>query len=435
LRKSFLYSIGLFIALYTCVSTPAYAPDLYWNKWIIDDRGNGADGVHIGDINQDGMVDVVSGWEQSGNLVLYLNPGPTQVRQTNSWPHIDVSGGLEIEGIEDAAFADLNLDGREDAVISSIEGDTRTLSIHWPVKADITDPDNWQASNLAPDEHAGYMKARAAQIDGWHGADIVAGAREAGDEDADIYWFQAPPGSHPDNIAQWQRFHVGKVAIKTVTLLIRDMDSDQLPDIVVSGRKGIAWFRNPGHQALQQAPAQASWERIVISTEGSEFTFCDHEADGVQDIIATSSQRSGIVARWLKRLDASGRNWADYPITSDSLRGEHASNRKFVLKGVACGFVNDDDRIDVVFTGSGHGHGVFMMSPRSDIASGQVWDLTNLSPYADYIKFDNLRLADVDGDGDLDILTTEEGEGIFSSGDGVLWFENPRIPAESHIAR
>jgi hypothetical protein len=41
------------------------------------------------------------------------------------------------------------------------------------------------------------------------------------------------------------------------------------------------------------------------------------------------------------------------------------------------------------------------------------------------MKYDNLRLVDIDADGDLDIITTEEGEGIFTSGQGVLWLENP----------
>ena len=41
------------------------------------------------------------------------------------------------------------------------------------------------------------------------------------------------------------------------------------------------------------------------------------------------------------------------------------------------------------------------------------------------MKFDNLRLLDMDADGDLDILTTEEGEGIFTRGKGILWLENP----------
>lgn len=70
-----------------------------------------------------------------------------------------------------------------------------------------------------------------------------------------------------------------------------------------------------------------------------------------------------MVAKWLKRLDASGRRWVEYPITSDHPRTDTLVSLKFVIKGVACGYVDGDDRIDVVFTASGHGHGVFMLPP------------------------------------------------------------------------
>jgi hypothetical protein len=204
------------------------------------------------------------------------------------------------------------------------------------------------------------------------------------------------------------------------------MDSDGLADIVFAGRNGVGWFRNPGSQALSETPSSASWERITITTTGSEFTFCDHIVDGMKDIIVATSHKSGMVAKWLKRLDSTGRNWEEYPISSDSLRSASSSRRrKFVIKGVACGYMDEDDLIDVVFTGSGHGHGVFMMSPRTDIPSGLTWETVNLTPYADYMKYDNLQLVDMDADGDLDILTTEEGEGVFTSGQGVLWLENP----------
>ena len=82
-------------------------------------------------------------------------------------------------------------------------------------------------------------------------------------------------------------------------------------------------------------------------------------------------------------------------------------------------------------TGSGHGHGVFMMTPHTDISSGLVWDLVNLTPYVNYMKYDNLRLVDMDADGDLDILTTQEGWSFLSAGKGVLWLENPLRPTVS----
>jgi hypothetical protein len=422
------YKIVLAILLCLVGAQHGYAPNIYWKMWLIDTSGNGADGVHTGDINRDGLVDVVSGWEQSGDLMLYLNPGPDGVRETASWSRVDISGGVAIEGIEDAAFADLDLDGFDDAVISSIEADTQTLGIHWLAGETLTDPADWRGFNLAPATPAGYMKARAAQIDGVGGADIVAGTKTISGNEAGIFWFKAPEGPSPGTAGQWQRFYVGAVDVKTVTLVIKDMDSDSLPDIVFAGRHGVGWFRNPGYEALGESPETAVWERILITAKGSEFTFCGHIVDGLEDMIVATSHDSGMVAKWLKRLDASGRHWAEYPITSDSLRSEQSSGLKFVIKGVACGYVDGDDKIDVVFTGSGHGHGVFMMTPRTDIPSGLTWDLVNLTPYADYMKYDNLRLVDIDADGDLDILTTEEGAGNFTAGKGVLWLENPLLP-------
>ncbi len=409
-------------------------PNTYWQMWSIDSSGNGADGVHTGDINRDGLTDVVSGWEQSGDLMLYLNPGPDGVRESAAWSRVDISGGVAIKGIEDAAFADLDLDGFDDAVLSSIEGDTQTLGIHWLAGENPEEPASWRGFNLASAQRAGYMKARAGQIDGMGGADIVAGTRTLDGNMAGIFWFKAPAGTPPGTAAQWQRFYVGAVDVKTVTLSIRDMDTDGLSDIVFAGRQGVGWFRNPGQEALGDLPAMAVWERILITAKGSEFTFCDHIVDGMEDMIVATSSDSGMVAKWLKRLDSTGRNWAEYPITSDSLRTRYGSILKFVIKGVACGYVDGDDQIDVVFTGSGHGHGVFMMTPRADIPSGRTWDLVNLTPYAGFMKYDNLRLVDMDADGDLDVVTTEEGWGFFTPGNGVLWLENPRSPAVSLVA-
>ena len=38
------------------------------------------------------------------------------------------------------------------------------------------------------------------------------------------------------------------------------------------------------------------------------------------------------------------------------------------------------------------------------------------------VKFDRMELIDLDGDGDLDILTCEERDLL-----GVIWYENPHI--------
>ncbi len=162
--------LALILLLCLGVAEPGYAPNIYWQKWTIDASGNGADGVHTGDINRDGLIDVVSGWEQSGDLILYLNPGPRVLRNTASWSRVDISAGEKIKGIEDAAFADLDMDGFDDTVIAAMEGNTQNLAIHWLGGTDLRNPDDWRAEKLSPAKHAGYMKARAAQLGGrWRG--------------------------------------------------------------------------------------------------------------------------------------------------------------------------------------------------------------------------------------------------------------------------
>jgi hypothetical protein len=127
------------------------------------------------------------------NLLLILAVASLFVLGACDGGHI--SGGVAIKGIEDAASADLDLDGFDDAVLSSIEGDTQTLGIHWLAGENLEEPSNWRGFNLASAQHAGYMKARAGQIDGVSGADIVAGTRTLDGNMASIFWFKAPAGT------------------------------------------------------------------------------------------------------------------------------------------------------------------------------------------------------------------------------------------------
>jgi FG-GAP-like repeat len=110
--------------------TPAFCFD----RHVIDDSGSGADGVHVGDVNEDGFPDVVSGWEESAELKLYLHPCPAISQSGTRWASVDVSGGEPMVGIEDAAFADLDGDGKPEAIVSATEGEgddvNRRIRVH-----------------------------------------------------------------------------------------------------------------------------------------------------------------------------------------------------------------------------------------------------------------------------------------------------------------
>ena len=96
-----------------------------WQRHVIDDSSRGADGVRLADFNHDGKLDFVTGWEQGGITRIYLQPQTSQVR--HKWPSVTVG---RTKSVEDAVAVDLDADGYLD-VVSSTEGQTQTLFVHW----------------------------------------------------------------------------------------------------------------------------------------------------------------------------------------------------------------------------------------------------------------------------------------------------------------
>src|SRR5687767_2485008 len=96
-----------------------------WQRHVVDQSSKGADGVRLADVNGDGWMDVATGWEQGGRIRVYINPGPAGTKKT--WPAVTVG---EVASPEDAVFGDLDGDGALD-VISSCEGSTKSLFVHW----------------------------------------------------------------------------------------------------------------------------------------------------------------------------------------------------------------------------------------------------------------------------------------------------------------
>ncbi|MGI9243630.1 MAG: FG-GAP repeat domain-containing protein, partial [Verrucomicrobiales bacterium] len=175
-----------------------------WKRHTIDRSSRGADGVRLGDLNGDGLLDLVSGWEEGGLIRAYLNPGSLGAKQP--WSSVTVG---RVKSPEDAVFVDLDGDGGLD-VVSCCEGKNKTVFVHWAPqdRAKILDESAWETAAIpcAAGEQM-WMFAIPLEIDGAHGIDLVVGSKGAG---GSISWLQAPENAR--DLAAWKRHRLRSAA-------------------------------------------------------------------------------------------------------------------------------------------------------------------------------------------------------------------------------
>ena len=423
---------GLVVLVPFAMAGPGSTSDAPWTRHAIDRALSGGDGVCLHDADGDADLDIAVGWEQAGVSRLYLNPGAGQASK-QAWPRIDVGPA---EAVEDAVMADVDADGRVD-VISATEGGSRRLMVHFaPPAGDDSGPAAWSTVAF-PKELAGdrrWMFATAFDVNKDGHVDIIAGGKGT---DAKVAWLEAPPFDKRD-LGSWKFHAIGDVGW-VMSLLGEDMDGDGDQDVVVTDRRmtarlqGARWLENPG----PGDELRNEWRNHFISGPNVEAMFLrshDLDGDGDLDVVVplrlnevldpengdfSDPARNPSRLRWFERLDATGRNWRRHEIAYPTDVGKS--------KGVAVGDVDGAGRLDIVLSHASARaplSGLVWLSYEESVFDS-VWFRHEISgPVGS--KYDRVELLDLDGDGDLDALTTEENYGEDSAGLGVIWYENPR---------
>jgi hypothetical protein len=382
-------------------------PNSPWLLRVIDGSSRGADGVRLADVNGDRLPDIATGWEQGGVTRVYLHPGHDRAR--GSWPAVTAGKSTDVE---DAVLADLDGDGAWD-VVSCCEGRTRSVVVHWAPASDkaYLDPAGWKSAALPAAQGRMWMYCVPRQVDGRLGPDLIAGAKGEG---AVIGWFEAPVD--PRDLDGW-KWHAVSPAGWIMSLEPIDMDGDGDEDILVTDRKGplrgCRWLENPGPGEAQKQPWANHWVG-GRDRENMFLTLADLDGDRKAEIIVPVKPQ---VLLCLKRGPRVADPWRETEIPMPANTGS--------AKGIACGDLDGDGRADLVFSCEGASGGLsgVMWLRQSGDASQPSWTAREMSGPAG-IKFDRIELADLDGDGDLDVLTCEEQEN--KTGLGVFWYENPR---------
>lgn len=384
-----------------------------WTRHTIDSSSLGADGVRAADANGDGVLDLVTSWEQGGLTRVYLadrrsSGGP-------AWRSITV--GKSPDG-EDAVFFDADGDGNLD-VISSAEGASRKIQVHWaPPAAAYTRENEWQTETLYSDGSQ-WMFAVSMDVDRRHGPDLIVGGKNEG---ASVGWLESP--ADPRRAGDW-KYHRLSDAGWIMSLIVKDMNGDGHADVLLSDRfgamAGVRWLENPGPgSAAMNGPWTNHWiglrERAPMLIDAADL-----DGDGVDEIVVPHYMKDDFRLSILKRSRPdSPEAWVEHPIRYPAIAGRP--------KAAAIGDIDLDGRRDLVlsteqaYEGK---RGIVWLRFR-DSPFQPEWDVFDVSG-PEGVKFDLNLLLDVDADGDLDVINSEENDNARDgkAGLGVVWYENP----------
>ena len=374
------------------------ANDRPWIRHTIDDSSRGADGVRLADVDGDGLLDVVTGWEEGGVVRICLHPGDGAVGEP--WPSVTVG---EAKSPEDAVSVDLDGDGAPD-VVSCCEGKTRTVYIHW---APVDRNRYWEKSAWTTEAiptTANQQPWMFCLPEKEHRPALIVGSKGGGATISRLVATGDP--REGDNWSMRELCEAGWI----MSLRSVDMDGDGDRDVLFSDRKGptrgVAWLERPAD------PDAEAWPKHVVGGTGEEVMFLDVGdllGDGRPEVVVATRSAGVVVLRRRETLQ----DWSESMIPMPPNCGTG--------KGVRIADVDEDGRADLFVSceNSGGKHGLFWLSRRTKDGNGE-WEFHPISGDQEGVKFDRLEALDLDGDGDLDVMTCEERDNL-----GVVWYENP----------
>ena len=338
--------------------------------------------VALGDLDDDGVLDIVSGSLSSEDYEVIAWQGD-DTPFSEPWPQHDV--GATAASVYSVALGDLDKDNDLDIVSGSWAGEGSEV-VAWENDASPF-LGLWSQHDVGPSTSNVYSVSLG-DLNGDTCLDIVSGS-DSGENYELIAWQNdCTPFDGP-----WTQNDVG--ASSTISsVALGDLDGDDKLDIVSGSYSGedyevIAW-RNDGTPFTgfwMQYDVGASTDSVRVVAVG------DLDNDNDLDIVSGSNSAEDFeLIAWQNDGTPFGEPWAPNDVGASS-----------TINSLALGDLDGDGDLDIV-TGSNSAEEVEVVAWRNDGTPFQdLWERIDIGDSLDTVR--SVALGDLDNDGDLDVAS------------------------------
>ncbi len=365
--------------------------------WIRHLIGSSSHSNHLGtqtqDLDKDGDLDVVSiGWQQFNAVDLWVNPGIADIDKSVAPYFTQVI--IDMDNYGDCKdFADIDGDGFFDGILTiNAENGNINQRLVW-----YRYPD-WKQTLIGRTDGEFTTDVAVGDMDNDGDPDIIIPI----DENGQLYWYENPRPDGDPASGEWTAHVIGVNDDFGKDLSLADYDKNGYLDVVVRTNESIFIWFHEDNDTWTQLP-------IVRGLEGEGMEIGDIDSDGDMDIIAHG-------------------NWYETP--DDARNGEWAAHKFFERPGNELKFnvidFNGDGHTDVFVSCTEHPgcNLVWYEGPEDPINDPWTEHILGQVDYAHTI-----HVKDMDLDGDLDVVTAELKQSddpdevmIFvNSGDNLTW--------------
>ncbi|MHC4430196.1 MAG: FG-GAP repeat domain-containing protein [Planctomycetota bacterium] len=355
---------------------------LTWGKQVLADYGNYS--AQIGDIDNDGDMDIIGLRNHNRAPVeMWRNKTSDNKLSLDKWTYIEVDNQrgkwgdwnepdwLRYFGL---AMADVTGDGRKDIIAGRY--------FYRNPGGDMTR--SWQ--RITFDINVDAMLVL--DVDGDPFADVIAEALP------DVYWLEAQDKQGDS----WSARKVGTLPktghVNGQGYMLGQLIAGGKPEIILASGDGIYYFQIP------KEPETGNWPKLQIASETMDegIGVGDIDGDGDVDIAAGKGVGKAHMVMWYENPGNGAGNW----------KGRLVSEMAFAPDRIVIAEINGDSRPDVVvseerYPGPDPDASLYWFEQPSDPKS-QMWKKhVVVTEYS----LNNLDVADMDRDGDFDVVTCE----------------------------